>query len=243
MIEHLRPEQTRKLFIYLFEQGFMTKCQIVKITNLNDAEIRSLVRERYIKLVKSYFDNSILYVPIERAKFYLKANDVKVFVNEPNGAPFKNELHDRRLTDIRILFDQMNYSHWQSERCLNQRGMKKLRPDAILSIGQRKIAIELELTNKGCAHYLKRFKCYEEHPAIDAVLYVVSTPPFRDKLIRICKNYPNVYFTVLNHATDYKENAFVMSAQFPEPIPLWKFLAMIKERRCGWPADRQSYGS
>jgi hypothetical protein len=49
--------------------------------------------------------------------------------------------------------------------------MKRVRPDAILSLGRRKVAIELEMSGKGEQKYNSRFSFYGDHPALDAELH------------------------------------------------------------------------
>ncbi len=130
----------------------MTRDQIEKVAVINHRILESLIQEDYIQSKKSYSDDLTIYFPTKKAREFLQAEGTNVFVNCLTRPALKNELHDRRLTDIRITFEHMGYSHWQSERCLHQRGMNEVRPDAILSIERRKIAIELEPQSRNPEH-------------------------------------------------------------------------------------------
>ncbi len=228
---NLNSTVVAKNLLYQFEQGFLTEGQIQIITGVQPEELSQLIENGYVSARKSYFDDLTLYFPTRKAHEYLKKRNIKVYVKCLKRPPAKNELHDRRLTDIRIILEQMGYPDWQSERCLHQRGMNKVRPDAILSLGRRKIAIELEMSGKGEKQYQKRFQFYTNHPAIDAVLYFVATPEQRQRLLELAKNYPRIYFVLLKNLTEHKGNAYVECSGVPGAVCLWKFLEVIKERR------------
>jgi len=227
----LKYARMNKLFLYLSEQGCLTLKQIIAITGFTLKEIMALVGEGYLRHRRSYFDDHLLYFPTAKAQAFLKEHGIEVYLPCLRRPPAKNELHDRRLTDLRIAFDKMGYTHWQSERCLNQRGMKRVRPDAILSVGRRKIAIELELSGKGERAYRRRFQFYKDHPAIDAVLYFVGTPELRERLKKLTKDQTKIFVILLRNFTEYKKHAYVEHFRFPGALSLWKFLETIKERR------------
>jgi len=221
----------KKIFLYQFEQGFLTEAQIQTLAGLGLGELNGLIEQGYIKTRQSYFDDLMLYFPTREARKFLKNEGIKVYVEFLRRPPAKNELHDRRLTDIRILLEQMGYPEWQSERCLHQRGMSAVRPDAILSLGRRKIAIELEMSGKGEMKYEKRFCFYRDHPALDAVLYFVATPEQRKRLLEIAKEYRKIYFVLLRNLTEHRENAYVERPGFAGALRLWKFFQAIHDRR------------
>ena len=224
-------EVMKKIFLYQFEQGFLTEAQIQTLTGIGPEDLEGLIRQEYILRRKSYFDDLMLYFPTRKAQAFLKSHGIKVYVEYLKRPPAKNELHDRRLTDIRILLEQKGYPVWQSERCLHQRGMKRVRPDAILSLGRRKVAIELEMSGKGERKYANRFSFYRDHPALDAVLYFVATPEQRKRLIEIAKGYRKIYFVLLRNLTEHGENAYVERSGFPGALCLWNFLEGIREKR------------
>src|SRR3990167_1551656 len=121
-------EVMKKIFLYQFDQGFLTEAQIQNLAGLGPFDLDGLIEQGYIQCRKSYFDDLMLYFPTRKAQAFLKVRGIKVYVEYLKNPPAKNELHDRRLTDIRILMEQKGYPEWQSERCLLQRGMRRGRP-------------------------------------------------------------------------------------------------------------------
>jgi hypothetical protein len=88
---------------------------------------------------------------------------------------WKNFDHDRAATDIRWLFEKRFGGAWQSERVLRREMGSRQIPDALVTLEQQSIALEVELTRKSTARYLGIFQRYLEWkaPRIDIVLYVV----------------------------------------------------------------------
>jgi hypothetical protein len=215
----------------MFEQGFLTEEQVRAVSGIDLKELKEWVEDGCVAAEKSFFDAPTLYFSTEKARQFLWRKGIKVYVQWLRRPPSKNEVHDRRLTDLRILFERMGYSEWQSERCLHQRGMKKVRPDAILDIGRRKVAIELEMTMKGSVKYEKRFRFYAEHPAIDAVLYVVATPEQRKRILKLSEGQGKVFVALLRNVSEHERDAYVEHSEFPGAVRLWKFLEMIGARR------------
>jgi len=221
----------RRLLQRIFEEGSVTREQMKKIVGLSDFEIEELIEAGHVKVDGSYFGGSEHFLPARKAKKYLKDQGIKIYVKTPRRAPLKNEKHDGVLTNVRLTFEEMGYKTWQSERCLKQRGMREFIPDGILELGRRKIAIELELSNKSEAHYRKRFKFYEGHPAIDAVLYIVATPHQRQKFLRVTEGTEKIYIVMLRSFTEHGRDAYVERAGFAGAVCLWKFLELVSHKR------------
>src|SRR3989338_9150009 len=92
-------EEMKKIFLYQFEQGFLTEAQIQNLTGIGPEDLEGLIRQEYILRRKSYFDDLMLYFPTRKAQAFLKSHGIKVYVEYLKRQPAKNELHDRRLTD------------------------------------------------------------------------------------------------------------------------------------------------
>ena len=224
-------EVKQKLLQRMFEEGSVSRDQMKKIAGLSDPEIEEVIDTGYVKSDGSYFGGSEHFLPTTKAKKYLRNHGVRIYVNTPRRAPLKNEKHDEVLINARLLFEGMDYGVWQSERCLKQRGMRPFIPDGILEIGRRKVAIELELSSKSAAHYKKRFQYYEEHPAIDAVLYIVATPNQRKKILKLSEGCQKIFVTMLKHFEEHKREAYVEKSGFAGAIHLWKFLELVRRKR------------
>lgn len=215
----------------MFEQGFLTEEQSLSIGKIPLEELKEWTRKGYAVSEESYLDHPMLYYPTRKAREFLRERGIKVYVEWLRRPPAKNEVHDRRLTDLRILFEQLGYPAWQSERCLHQRGMKKVRPDAIVSTGRAKIAIELEISMKGRLKYAERFRFYEEHPAIDAVFYVVATPKQRQRILELAAGYPKIYVVLLRNLTKYGGKSFVERPGFDGAVCLGAVIKELRQKR------------
>jgi len=225
-------DQTRtKLLERMFEEGSVSWDQMRRISHLEDAELEKIIANGFVKVDGSYFGASKHYFPTRKAKRYLKELGVPIYVATPHRAPLKNELHDEALRNLRLQFEDMGYKTWQSERCLRQRGMVEFTPDGILELGRRKIAIELEFSGKTTEQYKKRFQFYQNHPAIDAVLYFVATPNLREMLREIMRDYPKIFMVLHKNFIEHGKNAYVERPGFPGALCLWKFLESIRKRR------------
>ena len=215
----------------MFEEGSVSWDQMKRISGFETPELEKLLGEGLVKADGSYFGSGMHYFPTPKAKKYLTDLGAKVYVPVLQRAPLKNELHDEALRNLRIGFEDMSYKVWQSERCLRQRGMVEFTPDGILELGRRKIAIELEFSGKTVEQYKKRFQFYQNHPAIDAVLYFVGPPNLREILREIMRDYPKISMVLHKNFTEYGKNAYVERPGFPGALCLWKFLGSIRKRR------------
>ncbi len=233
MTEPIQEEDEVKFRLLgrMFEEGSVSWDQMKRISGFETPELEKLLGEGLVKADGSYFGSGMHYFPTPKAKKYLTDLGAKVYVPVLQRAPLKNELHDEALRNLRIGFEDMSYKVWQSERCLRQRGMVEFTPDGILELGRRKIAIELEFSGKTVEQYKKRFQFYQNHPAIDAVLYFVATPNLREMLREIMRDYPKIFMVLHKNFIEHGKNAYVERPGFPGALCLWKFLESIKKRR------------
>lgn len=234
------PDQARmKLLERMFDEGSVSWDQMKKISGFGDAALQELIESGLVEGDGSYFGGSVHYFPTKKARKYLTSHGLRIYVKTPGGAPLKNEKHDEVLRNLRLKFEDMGHKIWQSERCLRQRGMVEVTPDGMLELGRRKVAIELEFSNKTIKEYGERFEFYEKHPAIDAVLYFVATPNQREKLLELSKGCRKIYVTLLKNFNEHEGKAYVERAGFPGAIQLWKFLEVISRKRFIAPGDLQ----
>ena len=69
--------------------------------------------------------------------------------------------HDLHVTNLRLLFRDLGWRDWTSERLLLERDHMFHRPDGVLTVRGMKIAIEFEnKITKGKARYQKLFETY-----------------------------------------------------------------------------------
>ncbi len=233
MTDQLCPEEKSKIRLLkrMFEEGSVSRDQMKKISGIEARELEGLTREGLIKADTSYFGGARHYFPTRKAKKYLAERGVKIYVATPKRAPLKNELHDEVLRNLRLKFEEMGYKTWQAERCLRQRGMVEVTPDGILEIERRKVAIELEFSGKSFKQYEKRFEFYQNHPAIDAVLYFVASPKLRETLLHLSQAHSKIFVILLKNFMEHEGNAYVERSGFPGTVRLWKVLEVIGRKR------------
>ena len=97
--------------------------------------------------------------------------------------------HDRRVTDVRIAVEWLGAADWRSERTLLRRGWRGHVPDATLTVGATKLALELELSLKRRDRYEDIFRGYARDPG-RLVLYLCGTPGMRRALLRTAARSP-----------------------------------------------------
>ena len=102
--------------------------------------------------------------------------------------------HDLHVTDLRILFRDLGWRDWTSERLLLERDHLFHRPDGVLTVRGRKIAIEFE--NKittGKARYQKLFEDYDNHQGY-RLIFVIILGDIRDWLLDLKYDARKVWF-------------------------------------------------
>ena len=107
--------------------------------------------------------------------------------------------HDLHVTDLRILFRDLGWHEWTSERVLLERDHLFHRPDGVLTVRGRKIAIEFEnKITKGKARYQKLFEDYDHHQGY-RLIFMIILGDIRDWLLDLKYDARKVWFA------DYEE--------------------------------------
>ncbi len=102
--------------------------------------------------------------------------------------------HDLHVTDLRILFRSLGWHDWTSERVLRERDHLFHKPDGVLTVRGRKIAIEFEnKITKGKARYQKLFEDYDNHEGY-RLLFVIILGDIRDWLLDLKYDARKVWF-------------------------------------------------
>ena len=111
----------------------------------------------------------------------------------------KNISHDLHVNNLRILFREMGLYQWTSERILIERDHSFQRPDAVLTIRGRKVALEFEngLT-KGRDRYRNLFSYYDRCESY-RLLFVIVRGDTRDWLVELDYDARKTWFV------DYKK--------------------------------------
>ena len=102
--------------------------------------------------------------------------------------------HDLHVTDIRMLFRELGWREWTSERVLRERDHYYHRPDGVLTVRGQKIAIEFEnRITKGKARYKEMFDYYDGHAGYK-LLFVIIRKDIRDWLLDLKYDARKVWF-------------------------------------------------
>ena len=102
--------------------------------------------------------------------------------------------HDLHVTDIRMLFRELGWREWTSERVLRERDHFYHRPDGVLAVRGQKIAIEFEnRITKGKARYKEMFDYYDGHAGYK-LLFVIIRKDIRDWLLDLKYDARKVWF-------------------------------------------------
>lgn len=107
--------------------------------------------------------------------------------------------HDLHVTDLRMLFRELGWCEWTSERVLRERDHNYHRPDGVLTVRGWKIAIEFEnRITKGKERYTEMFDYYNDHGGYK-LLFVIVLKDIRDWLLDMKYDARKVWFA------DYEE--------------------------------------
>ena len=102
--------------------------------------------------------------------------------------------HDLHVTDIRMLFRELGWREWTSERVLRERDHFYHKPDGVLTVRGQKIAIEFEnRITKGKARYKEMFDYYDGHAGYK-LLFVIIRKDIRDWLLDLKYDARKVWF-------------------------------------------------
>ena len=114
---------------------------------------------------------------------------------------FRTFEHDRRVTDVRIIFEELGLiSSWTSDRQLKSQLVNVRRvPDAIFTLKRgHVVALEVEIARKGKERYRRIFGDYLERRFgdIEILFYVCNTLRQLEGLAELTREYRWVYYAM-----------------------------------------------
>ena len=117
--------------------------------------------------------------------------------------------HDLHVTDLRILFRDLGWHEWTSERVLRERDHLYHRPDGVLTVRGQKIAIEFEnRITKNKDRYKEMFEYYDDHDGYK-LLFVIVLKDIRDWLLDLRYNVRKVWFVDYEELMELKEKTLL----------------------------------
>jgi hypothetical protein len=185
---------------WILEERFMTERQIKRVFWKDITEksreayrrLRELEKERYLETDKERIYQWAVYsIPRKGARLLMKFGRNQGLGESHNAVYCR---HDSVVTDIRILFHELGYTQWLSERVLSKRNDFRRIPDGMVFYQDRYIAIEYESSQKSKRRYKKIFLDYELDRLLDKVLYITSTLELSQKLLKEAAYYHKLYF-------------------------------------------------
>jgi len=148
-----------------------------------------------------------IYFATQKAVEELKLRSLDSGIPTYEVRPYfdRNIAHDLNVTSIRILFRQLGLHQWTSERILWEREHLFNKPDGVLTLRGRKIAIEYEngLT-KSHARYQAMLEYYNDHEGYQ-LLFVIIKGDTRDWLIDLKYDARKIWFAGYKELMNEKE--------------------------------------
>jgi hypothetical protein len=115
--------------------------------------------------------------------------------------------HDLHVTNLRMLFRELGWREWTSERVLRERDHYYHRPDGVLTVRGQKIAIEFEnRITKGKARYAAMFDYYDKHAGYN-LLFVIILKDIREWLLDLKYDARKVWFANYEDLMEQKGKA------------------------------------
>ena len=149
-----------------------------------------------------------VYFATEKAVEELKTRSLDSGIPTFKMRPYydRNIGHDLNVTNIRLLFREFGLHQWTSERILWEREHLFNKPDGVLTIRGRKIAIEYEngLT-KSHARYQEMLEYYNDHEGY-RLLFVIIKGDTRDWLIDLKYDARKIWFAGYKELMNEREN-------------------------------------
>jgi hypothetical protein len=204
---------------WILEERFMTGRQIKKVFWKDITEksrevykrLRELQEEGYLAADKGGIYQWALYsIPRKGARLLMKFGR-----NQGLGGSgyLRYYPHDAVVTDIRILFYELGYTQWLSERVLSKRNDFRRISDGMVFYKDRYMAIEYESSQKSKRRYKKIFLDYELDRHLDKVLYITSTLELSQKLLKEAAYYHKLFFVGIQDLQKNGMNARVRNAE------------------------------
>ena len=149
--------------------------------------LRKLVRYGILERVPVFTEAASALIPGETGFRLLEGLGLSRGLARLDQIDWKNFLHDRAATDVRWILEKRHGGVWTPERVLRRELDARHVPDAMVRLGERVIALEVELTRKSQARYQAIFNEYVSWSAteLNAVLYVV---PGREELAHLFRS-------------------------------------------------------
>jgi hypothetical protein len=205
---------------WIMEQKVITEEQIRKVfwkDKLKDdreayRRLSKLKEAGYLKTNTTGLYQRAIYLITRKGLKELKASDPKTALKELSDKGYSSYIHDLIITDLRILFEELGFTHWISRRMLRKERKLMRTPDALIYSNGKHFAIEYGPSKKSKASYKKIFLSYELSNQIDKVIYIVDTKEHLKKIAKYGCIYHRLHFVTLEDIKRNKMNARLLGS-------------------------------
>ena len=141
---------------WILEQKFMTEDQIQRVFWKDVSEgtrnvcrrLNVMQKEGYLKRSKKGIYRHVLYLVTAGGIKQVKALGRNPGLGEMHDVDYSMYRHDIAVTDLRILFHELGYREWLSERILTQRNEFRRLADGMIYHRWKYFAVEYESSQK-----------------------------------------------------------------------------------------------
>lgn len=191
-----------ELMRWIQEQKFMSGKQIRKVFWKNISEnsredykrLRELQMAGFLKKNKRHIYRNALYLVTSNGMRPLKASERYQGWSELADVDYSTYCHDLAVTDLRILFHQMGYQAWISERVLSRWKMFRNVADGMIHHNGGYYAIEYESSQKAKDRYKEIFLNYAFDSQVNAIIYVLDVAELITRVSRESATCKKLYF-------------------------------------------------
>jgi len=175
---------------WILEQKFMIEKQVRSVfwkgvskkSCAVSKRLNKLQEEGFLRVNKERMYGSLVYLVTRCGVSQLKEFNRTRGLGIVKDTDYSNYRHDLAVTDIRILFHELGYAEWESERVLSKNKNLDRIPDGMIFNKDKYIAVEYESSQKSKERYREIFYQYELDSHVGKVLYIADTRQRAEKL-------------------------------------------------------------
>lgn len=217
---------------YGLDQKFLTMSQVARVflggkfefeengirKKYKDPKHRTYQRMRILRKLGylSILEGSeAILVPSRQGMEALNLHGRSTF-NDFKTPDFKTFEHDRRVTDVRLVLEDMGVlGRWVSERWLRMDVGEENVPDGLVETRDGKlVAVEVEIARKTKQRYVRIFEAYKSRGLkVDRVLYVCDSLDLMEVISSLLDGYQDAYFCLYRDLMERNGDLLVASLQ------------------------------
>jgi len=200
---------------WILEQKFMTEKQVRQVfwkdigqdNRETYRRLNKLKNEGFLTVNRKKIYQNAMYLVTVKGAQQLKELNKNHGLGALSNTDYANYRHDLTVTDIRIMFHELGFTQWLSERVLSRRNDLRRVPDGMILSGGNYLAIEYESSQKSKRRYREIFYNYELDREVSKVLYIVDQEELLKKVSREGSMCQKIYFVSMDEIKNDLMNA------------------------------------